>query len=234
LVFGGPACKPVGTRILGELVSPFDGAATSISEGKQAWPATWILSLPLYLLALFLLLVAQVVLTTRPGVETHDSPQFTNAMNKVWYRLVLAKQSTPRAAKRFVNRVRYLAMRQRGQQEKASWWEGLLFPHRLKDSVSAVDWSPIPEPLLVALAAIEQTEPAWIYDESEFRSLVKGNDLDLSTQEPETVEFLEKCREAHRQAFPSSNGQHADWNSLPGYRNTFLKIWPRVAPEETV
>jgi len=222
--------------ILGELISPIGGTSPSISEGKNAWPSTWILSLPLYFLALFLLLVAQVVLTTRPGVETHDSPQFTSAMNKVWYPLVLAKQNTPRAAKRFVNRVRYLAMRQRGQQQKASWWEAILFPHRLKDSVIAADWAPIPEPLLVALAAIEQIEPAWIYDDGQFHSLVMESDSELLTEEPKTVEFLQKCRKAHKQAFPSATDdkQHPDWNSLPGYRDTFLKIWPRVAPEETV
>jgi hypothetical protein len=231
-----PSPSLPSTPVRGDLISAFDGAAPSILEGKQAWPATWILSLPLYLLALFLLLVAQVVLTTRPGVETHDSAQFTSAMNKVWYPLVLAKQNTPRAAKRFVNRVRYLAMRQRGQQEKASWWEAILYPHRLKDSVTGADWTPIPEPLLVALAAIEQSEPLWIYDDGQFHSLVQENDSQLSTDEPMAVEFLEKCREAHKEAFPTSTNEqpHVDWKSLPRYRNTFLKIWPRVTPEETV
>jgi len=235
---GGETLSPPkpAKPILGELIAPFVGAEPSISEGKQAWPAAWMLSLPLYLLAMFLLLVAQVVLTTRPGVETHDSPQFTSAMNKVWYPLVLAKQNTPRAAKRFVNRVRYLAMRQRGQQEKASWWEKLLYPDRLKDSVSAADWSPIPDPLLVALAAIEQIEPSWIYDDSQFHSLVKGNDSQLSTEELETVEYLERCRRVHKETFSDAKyvEKHADWDSLPRYRSTFLKIWPRVTPEETV
>jgi hypothetical protein len=50
---------------------------------------------------------------------------------KVWYTLVLEKQNTPRAAKRFVNRVRYLAMRQHYYRDQSSLWDRTLFPQRL-------------------------------------------------------------------------------------------------------
>jgi hypothetical protein len=96
---------------LGELLSAIPGEPPAISAGREVWPTRWMLSIPIYLLIVFLLLVANVVLTTRPGVVTCDSQPFADAMEDVWYPLVLAKQNTPRAAKRFVNRVRYLAIR---------------------------------------------------------------------------------------------------------------------------
>jgi hypothetical protein len=130
-------------------------------------------------------------------------------MEKVWYPLVLAKQNTPRAAKRFVNRVRYLAMRQRGYQEDTSAWERVLFPDRLREPARTKDWQPIPEPLLVALSALEQMQPQWIYNEAAF-SYVAG---DNGTAElmakfrsglPNAVNLLENARETQTNVFGSN------------------------------
>ena len=183
----------------GEVVSPVSGSTPEIRV-KSVWPARWILSVPLYLAAIFVLLVANVALTTRPGVVTHDSKEFTDAMEEVWYPLVLAKQNTPRTAKRFINRVRYLAMRQQGYQEHASKWERVLFRDRLREPARTPGWQPIPEPLLVALAAIEQLQPQWIYNEAAFE-FIKGsngiNDLKSSfpASFPEAATLLEKSED---------------------------------------
>jgi hypothetical protein len=179
------------------------------------------LSLPLYLTAIFLLLVANVVLTTRPGVVTHDSQQFTDAMEKVWYPLVLAKQNTPRSAKRFVNRVRYLAMRQRFYRDDASLWERTLFPQRLASPPRGKEYAKVPEPLLVAMAAMEQMEPSWVYDPVTFQGIVDGTNLPNN--------LLTTTREKHCTVFEQTRSQ---WNLLTKYREAFLAIWPRVSPEE--
>ena len=207
-------------------------------QNHGVWPAGWVLSIPLYLVAVFILLVANVVLTVRPGVVTHDSQQFTDAMEKVWYPLVLAKQNTPRAAKRFINRVRYLAMRQRGYQEHASAWERVLFPDRLREPARTKDWQPIPEPLLVALAAIEQMQPQWIYNDAAFTQ-VAGTDgiAELASKFPASTPdgptLLTCARAKHRETFSSIwyQQRHADWGSLPTYRETFVLIWPQLTPE---
>jgi hypothetical protein len=222
-------------KSFGELLSPIPGAdRPAVSNGKEVWPPSWALSVPFYLLAVFILLVTNVVLTTRPGVVTHDSRQFADAMEQVWYPLVLAKQNTPRAAKRFVNRVRYLAMRQRGFEEAASWWERVLFPQRLREPARAKGWEPIPEPLLVAMAAMEQMEPLWVYDDTVF-SYVTGNNSDLTALKPpanDPVEaaLLDAARTRHRKLFPAQISQKmpTDWQSLPAYRSAFLVIWPRI------
>jgi hypothetical protein len=225
---------------LGELLSAIPGEPPAISAGREVWPTRWMLSIPIYLLIVFLLLVANVVLTTRPGVVTCDSQPFADAMEDVWYPLVLAKQNTPRAAKRFVNRVRYLAMRQRTFREHSSWWERALFPQRLREPDQVEGGKPIPEPLLVAMAAMEQMEPTWIYDQKIFNDLVgtsggSGEALKFPSDNPIAIELLEVAREAHRKKFSTEaySKLSVDWQFLPTYRSRFLMIWPQIDPADT-
>jgi len=178
-----------------ELVIPVGGAAPELND-KAVWPARWMLSLPLDLGAVFLLLVVNVVLTTRPGVVTHDSQQFTDALGKVWYPLVLEKQNTPRAAKRFVNRVRYLAMRQRAYRDQASLWERTLFPQRLVSPASTQKTARIPKPLMIALAAMEQCDAASVGDGEMFNKIVNGKNLPNG--------LLAAAREHHIEEFSQS------------------------------
>jgi photosystem II stability/assembly factor-like uncharacterized protein len=56
--------------------------------------------------------------------ETRDSPQFREAL-AIWTGVVSAKRSTPRAIKRFGNRIRYLAMLQQGQEKDETQWDVL-------------------------------------------------------------------------------------------------------------
>jgi len=220
----GDVAKPAQLKVIPEqpvLIANSSGHKPAITPGKTALPPRWTLSVPFYLVAVFLLLVANVILTTRPGVETHDSQQFTDAMEKIWYPLVLAKQNTPRAAKRFINRVRYLAMRQRGFGETASWWERTLFPDRLPEPATpSQDF--IPEPILVALASIEQIEPDWIYDEALFVGL-QNDPFQNKATVMSSEKLFKEARKKHIDAFPQY-----DWRKISEYRKKFLEIWPRV------
>jgi hypothetical protein len=216
----------------GTPVNPIGGLAPKYTAGRDAWPARWILCVPFYFVGICLLLVANVALTTRPGVVTKDSQPFTDALEQVWYPVVLAKQSTPRAAKRFVNRVRYLAMRQRGFHEQASMWERVLYPQRLREPAGAVDPSAVPEPLLVAMAAIEQLEPSLIYDKKAFDGIVSTNGKPPDQHERNDssridMKLVEQARSKHQEDFRQAP---SDWNSLPTYRARFVSIWPRTDP----
>jgi hypothetical protein len=214
----------------GELVAPLGEPPPSYHPGQGAWPARWMLSAPFYLVGIFLLLVANIVLTTRPGVVTEDSQTFTDALEQVWYKLVLAKQSTPRAAKRFVNRVRYLAMRQRAYSEQGSLWERVLFPQRLREPSSAEKLQTIPEPLLVAMAAIEQLEPVWIYDRDAFMWLAKSDSTLVGYPGTNAMSdaLIEEARADHIKTFNDKFG----WEALSAHRNRFVAIWPRTDPTE--
>jgi KAP family P-loop domain/Photosynthesis system II assembly factor YCF48 len=109
-------------------------------------------------LPLFLATIVGVgiwLFTRRPGVVVHDSEEFVAAL-EAWQPLLMNYNRTPRALKRFMNRVRYLAMRQRPQEEEPTMWRMLraaLTGKRMPPPLMP-DASPIPEPVLVALAAL--------------------------------------------------------------------------------
>jgi len=66
-----------------------------------------------YVPACLLLLLGGVAASLRPNVVIPDTEQFTKAIN-LWSPLLFTgRMTTPRTVKRFINRVRYLAMRQR-------------------------------------------------------------------------------------------------------------------------
>jgi hypothetical protein len=137
-----------------------------------------------HLLAWALILVALAgagvwVLTSLPEVEVHDSDDFTASLED-WYPLLYLDQPTPRSIKRFLNRVRWYAMRQRPVRppryrlatlfETLRTWLGRIWPaagSEDPDREPAEDQAPggsdqIPERILVALASVEHTHPDWL------------------------------------------------------------------------
>ncbi|HEY0511798.1 MAG TPA: P-loop NTPase fold protein [Thermoanaerobaculia bacterium] len=129
--------------------------------------------LPLYPPVLLLIVLVGLGvwrLSIPPGVVLHDSPDFEQAL-RTWHPLVFSYRNTPRSIKRFLNRVRYLAMLQRKQGAEPARWESLLAlllrrPVGVEKpaAVDAVHPAPIPEHVLVALAAVEHCHPEWLQD----------------------------------------------------------------------
>lgn len=231
---GGTATsvKPSGTGSVPALVDSFEavssGPVPEIRSGHESRLPGWVLFSPVYLIVVFLLLTLQVVLTTRPGLQTRDSDSFSTAL-AIWHPLVLARQGTPRAAKRFVNRVRFLAMRQGVGRMKTPLWERVLFPERLEaepDSsfiTSNGRGQRIPESLLVALAAIELVDSDWVYHEDCFLELIKSDKGPSEEAVTGTRELFVKARAGH-----NNEKKLAPWSDLPSYRQRFLDIWPQI------
>lgn len=122
------------------------------------------------------------ILLRRPDVIEHDSQEFTDALN-VWHPLVFSKRNTPRSIKRFLNRVRYFAMAQRGQ-------EGLA------------------ESSLVALSAIHHCDPGWLQESPIFsspetiRARLAGHPLRVENRDSdEREEHVIAAVKAHYAAF---------------------------------
>jgi photosystem II stability/assembly factor-like uncharacterized protein len=102
---------------------------------------------------------------------THDSPKFAEAL-KLWQPVITSSRHTPRAIKRYVNRVRCLEMLQRPAEKVPGPWKRIVEEgKRIVDAVlrrqheaQRLDQAPaaIPEQVLVALSAIELRHPAWI------------------------------------------------------------------------
>jgi hypothetical protein len=84
---------------------PIEAVLVPAAEGSPWWP-------PVAFMAGLGVLLAVPRLARVPVHVEHDSTTFTNALDR-WFPLVYAKTSTPRAIKRFLNRVRFYAMSQR-------------------------------------------------------------------------------------------------------------------------
>jgi hypothetical protein len=113
------------------------------------------------------------IVLRRPDIIVKDSPEFVTAL-RVWHPLVITVNHTPRSVKRFMNRVRYFAMRQKKQSEEETLLKQLIFRFIFKrhDKLTNRDGLPVieelPESILVALSAIHHLNPEWIDNESIF------------------------------------------------------------------
>jgi hypothetical protein len=122
-------------------------------------------------------------------------------------------------------------MRQRANSEQSSMWERVLFPQRLREPSGAAKPDPIPEPLLVAMAAIEQLEPVWIHDDAAFQWLVSANGLvGFPETNADNDALIEKARAEHIESFEGKSS----WSSLSDHRKRFIDIWPRTDPAQAV
>jgi hypothetical protein len=106
------------------------------------------------------------LLMRRPEAIVKDSPDFVGAL-KIWQSVIFSKHSTPRSTKRFMNYVRYLAMRQRPFAEKQSPLSDFFHLKRHKNSYNSSRVADqveqvVPDEVLVALAALEGAFPEWL------------------------------------------------------------------------
>jgi hypothetical protein len=139
---------------------PGSAVAQPLAEGpetpgvKQPLPSNrWWPNWPGLLILPLLGWVAYRIATWRADLEPDDSDEFTKAMDDA-LPVILARQSTPRVVKRFVNKVRFIAMRQRQVwADDRTLWEklwGVPLPHASPGATG----QGIPDGLLVVLAAL--------------------------------------------------------------------------------
>lgn len=108
-----------------------------------------------------------------------DSPEFIDAL-KIWHPLLIAKRNTPRSVKRFVNRVRYFAMRQSAETEAHSVWQKLAVWTGFKQKEGAKQVEAVPESILVALSAMGHYNPNWVNDDELWKGF--GQEFEASDQ----------------------------------------------------
>ncbi len=122
--------------------------------------------LPLVSLGLFIFGFIVYSLKT-PNRFVEDSPHFKDALT-IWQPWISLQRSTPRAIKRYVNYVRYLAMRYKAPEPEKS--STLSSAEENQNSPQ----SDINEENLVALSAIYAIEPTWLTDKDLFSKLKEG------------------------------------------------------------
>jgi photosystem II stability/assembly factor-like uncharacterized protein len=147
-----PSTTPDGTAPA--TISSSPGALIA----PQTEPSGALIVLLLLPLVGLLIGVGWWVLTRRPDLVVKDSPTFAEAL-RVWHPVVALRHPTPRSLKRFKNRLRYLAMRQRVQAAVPSVFATIraalrrLLRRDAPAAPPALSTDAIPEATLVALAA---------------------------------------------------------------------------------
>ena len=165
--------------------------------------------------ALALLTLIGVLLGRRGQVQTDDSEDFRAALEVMRPWIVLG-HPTPRLLKRYLNHVRFVAMRQRGDEEPESLAGSLL------GRLGLVPKSPEPlappaglaEPVLVALSALHQSrldwqiEPEWLLDD--YANLKDGGisalvdtRLEDTAGRAELLARLKQALDDYNQRFPA-------------------------------
>lgn len=166
--------------------------------------------------ALALLILIGVLLGRRGRVQTDDSEDFRTAL-EVMRPWIFLGHPTPRLLKRYLNHVRFVAMRQRDDEEPRSLIESLLARLGLVPEVRvrAASADGLPEPLLVAWSALHQsrldwqTKPEWLIDAYfmfKHGMFDEEKTLTLPANEEEralVVERLAQSLHAYNERFPS-------------------------------
>ena len=153
------------------------------AEVDESEPSYW----PMLAVLPFLMFAFFWLLTRRVDLVVKDSPEFTEVL-AMWHPVVVSRQNTPRSVKRYLNRVRFLAERQRPFKPALSPWKRFLrkvdnmLGDEVDEQVAAPTTAPIPESALVAMAAIQQFDPRFLEDKSiwarfALNSLVEVRDL---------------------------------------------------------
>jgi len=153
--------------------------------------------------------------------QVHDSPAFSKAL-KSWSPVLYASLTTPRSAKKFLNRVRYLAMLQReapaarSPVERALTWiaerSDMLYALLKRFGVEREEEAPaapdkIPESVLVALSVVRETRPAWLTNREFWSEPLGGFVASVDGSLPESLRTaLEKVGDV-----PPLQAYYADW-----------------------
>lgn len=234
-----PLAKQPATNVSQKVIPPAEHpgqqAALILPPPLPRWPSPW----PSTLMAAVLIGLAISHFAREREFIVKDSPEFKLAL-EIWYPAIYAGQGTPRSIKRFMNRVRYLAMRQRPYHEEQSRWKKTIstlvqrFRFKLpeppmldpNEPISATGLpaeelgAPISEETLVALAAVHhslsnsrfsESYKEWLFDPS--RMMPEGK----NKKEKELLGALEKCINAHAEKFGS-------WKQVGTYQERFLKM----------
>jgi KAP-like P-loop domain-containing protein/PASTA domain-containing protein len=207
-----------------------------IHPGSNARPAPWKLSWPELVTLAIMATIAYYALTQAGKGARHDSEKFVEALN-IWYPLVISRQPTPRAVKRWMNRVRYLATRElpsselRTPMERFADWYATLGeeksdavggePAKKSDQKDSVR---IPEEIVVALAAISEFDPKALMTPANFLVLQDpGQTSGLSTLGISFDLLIEGKRRMHME-----NANFTSWDQIALYTPRFLALWPKI------
>jgi hypothetical protein len=154
--------------------------------------------------------------------KVKDSPDFRNAL-EIWDSVIVLSHLTPRATKRFMNRVRCLAMRLRPAVELETRWSLLRRSPEAETQTPSSDGSAtqLPESCLVALSAMYDISPRLVRDKELYEKAVSGAAESLSGVGMDarlTAKFREALKK-HLTVF------RKEWPASSDQRSTYLELF---------
>ncbi|HKY30926.1 MAG TPA: hypothetical protein VJV23_00180 [Candidatus Polarisedimenticolia bacterium] len=158
-------------------------------------------------------------LSLKPGAVLSDSPKFKEAL-RIWHPVVRARSRAPRSIKRFLNRVRYYAMRQGGDVPDPAPSSRLLrlFQRRTAPPEPSARDDRIHGEVLVALGAIQHLNPDLLASEQHWNSLLSGVGVEsLPAGTKEAALLLRRILEDHKARF-------GDWPPSQDVRRRLLEM----------
>lgn len=221
-----PTLETTGAVIASPTVAPRANAVepAEVVNGDRNH-STWLAAGSTVLLWLLLTGLAAAASFRRPVRFTRDSQSFRDALT-IWAPWVYVASTTPRETKRFLNRVRYVAMRCTKEAVPTSVLEGWWSRARRAPAENAPLAASAPESVLVALAAIHNAAKTLVEDVAKFErlghadvdALMHGGVLreELPFATPEDLSALAKAIAEHAAGF---QGQ---WPPTPEARTLFL------------
>jgi KAP-like P-loop domain-containing protein/PASTA domain-containing protein len=205
-----------------------------IDPGASPRPAPWQLSWPEFAAMALLITIAYSALVASKQGATHDSPKFIEAL-EIWYPLVIARQRTPRAVKRWMNRVRYLATRELPSSELrtpmerfADWYAArrAVIDGVRADAIAnqdAQESKKIPEELVVVLAAIFEFDPEILTGITNFANLLDVSQTTGISEKGSANPLICDMRARHIEKMGSES-----WNQIARFAKRFLDFWPEI------
>jgi hypothetical protein len=194
------AKRPTVSEVRSE-VEPVRNAA--ITSGVEP-------SLPIHLLAIplvVLFVLGFVRLSKKRDIVVRDSVDFTDALT-TWSDVIVAAHRTPRALKRFMNRIRYYAMQQSPLREREErWLRARLAWLRRKRGQDVAPSSATPpgiisEEKIVALCSLECVQSIGLWNEALFEGHVEWKTDEKGMRFlPPGSEYLERAIQAHKARF---------------------------------
>jgi photosystem II stability/assembly factor-like uncharacterized protein len=207
----GPA-TPSGTRTEEEQIAAVR-APLGTRDGEDVSPAAKLAWSGLAFAPLLAVAGLIVLLLLRGRLyETRDSVQFHEAL-EIWTPVVASKRGTPRAIKRFGNRLRYLAMLQQGEEQEKTFLD--LLQEKLKrwrrkedpgESGSSSQGQALSEYQLIALGAFQEVcGTEW---KEQFANIFPPHwgavVEETGRQDDQLVHALKRAAKAHQNRFDSA------------------------------
>lgn len=148
---GGPSALPGNPIARGPNPQFYSGRLLPAPKSTQR---RW----PVLVGMLLTVAVAAGLYLARPDPVERDSPRFAQAL-AAWSAYTARHRKTPRAIKKYLNRVRYCAMRQRVPDPAREWTVRVWSRLRGEETRGRYLDGAVPDHVLVAVAALAECEP---------------------------------------------------------------------------